>query len=348
MEITWATFGQVGSPMGLQHYESELLHALARENSAQFTFAARRFGGMRAPGNVDVRVPQRLLARAPTAVARLVGARAHRGSRYVHRFDLRLPPPACPEVVTVHDLPPMRFADEGELPEWSIRSARRSRLVICPSQFAAQEVSDLLRVRRVTVIPNGVNDAFRKPTPLSDAELADLGIRPPFILHAGGASDRKNLSSLAVAWRSLDTVLPHHTLVLVGPPDPRRDTAFAGVERTAAVGYRLAPTVAKLMSSADTVVVPSTYEGFGLPALEAMTAGTPVVAASAGALPEVCDNAALLVPPTPVGLAEGMEAVCTDRSLRESLVRRGLARSTKFSWQRCAQEHLDAYVDAFA
>jgi alpha-1,3-rhamnosyl/mannosyltransferase len=277
-----------------------------------------------------------------------VGARAHRGSRYVHRFDLRLPPPACPEVVTVHDLPPLRFADEGDLPAWSISTAQRSRLVICPSQFAAQEVSELLRVRRITVIPNGVNDAFRNPTPLSDSELAELGIHPPFVLHAGGASDRKNLTSLAVAWHSVATELPHHTLVLVGPPDPRRDTAFAGAERTAAVGYLVAPLVARLMASADAVVVPSTYEGFGLPALEAMTAGTPVVAASAGALPEVCGEAGLLVPPTPAGLAEGIEAVCEDRSLRERMVLRGLERSTEFSWQRCAREHLAAYVEAFA
>jgi alpha-1,3-rhamnosyl/mannosyltransferase len=346
-EITWVTFGQVGSPMGLQHYESELLRALAREDNPEFTFRARRFGGMRAPGDLDVRFPRGLLTRAPTAVARLVGARAHRRSRYVHRFDLRLPPPACPEVVTVHDLPPLRFPDEGDLPEWSIMSARRSQLVICPSEFAAQEVSDLLHVRRITVIPNGVNDAFRDPAPMSEAELADVGIRPPFILHAGGASERKNLVSLAAAWRSVATVLPGHSLVLVGPPDQRRDTAFAGAERTTAVGYLEAPIVARLMASADAVVVPSTYEGFGLPALEAMSAGTPVVAALAGALPEVCGDAGLLVAPTPAGLANGIEAVCLDPPLRESLVRRGLARGAEFSWERCARGHLAAYADAF-
>ena len=102
------------------------------------------------------------------------------------------------------------------------------------------------------------------------------------------------------------------------------------------------------MAAASAVVVPSTYEGFGLPALEAQLAGTPVVASDAGALPEVCGDAALLVRPTPGGLAEGIVEVCRDGELRAAMAERGLRHSASFTWTRSARGHLDAYRQAFS
>jgi glycosyltransferase involved in cell wall biosynthesis len=102
------------------------------------------------------------------------------------------------------------------------------------------------------------------------------------------------------------------------------------------------------MAGALAVVVPSTYEGFGLPALEAMAAGAPVVAARAGALPEVCGEAAVLVAPTPDGLARGISDLANDEALRANLSSRGRLRAREFTWAAAAEGHLSAYGRAFS
>jgi alpha-1,3-rhamnosyl/mannosyltransferase len=247
----------------------------------------------------------------------------------------------------VHDLPPLRFHDEGTLPRWSVTTARDARLIICPSAFAADEAATLLGAERIRIVPNGVARHFFDAAPFSVTELAALGIEGPFVLHAGGATRRKNLEGLAAAWREVAKQIPGIRLALVGPPDSRRDQAFSGSPRTVRLGHRHAGDVARLMTSAALVVVPSTYEGFGLPALEAMAAGVPVLAARAGALPEVCGDAALLAGPDPGGLAAGIQELVEDADLRGELVKRGRERARDFTWERSARGHLEAYGEAF-
>jgi glycosyltransferase involved in cell wall biosynthesis len=347
-KITWAAFaGAGGLPMGLQRYELELLAELELVDQADWIFTRRTVTSMRAKARADVRVPQGALSRAPDRGARLLGRWAYRGAHYVHRFDLRLPPACVPEVVTVHDLPPLRFEDEGSLPGWSLRSARRARLIICPSAFAAREVSELLGASQTWVIHNGISDEVRTATPYSPDELRARSIPARFILHAGGASQRKNLTGLAEAWRLASRVLPDTTLVLAGPPDARRDYAMAGLPRVVKLGFVEHSNVGRLMASALVTVVPSTYEGFGLPALEAMGAGCPVVAVRAGALPEVCGDAAILAETSPESIADGIVRLATCDELWAHMSQLGRIRSEAFSWRRAAQEHLAAYQAAF-
>ncbi|MGB9184646.1 MAG: glycosyltransferase family 1 protein [Solirubrobacteraceae bacterium] len=266
----------------------------------------------------------------------------------LHRLDLRLPPAPVPEVITVHDLPPLRFSDEGELPSWSVRSAHDARLIICPSEFAAREVRELLGVQRLAVVPNGVSPLFHTAQPLCTARLAAFKLSGPFVLHAGGATARKNLGGLARAWGRLAGELPAVSLALAGPADPRRDRAFAGLPRVLRLGYLTPEEMAPLMAAALAVVVPSLYEGFGLPALEAMAAGVPVVATTAGALPEVCGDAAVLVEPVPEAIARAVLALASDADQRRKLAAAGRARAAGFSWDRTAQGHLAAYRLAFS
>jgi glycosyltransferase involved in cell wall biosynthesis len=248
--------------------------------------------------------------------------------------------------VTIHDLPPLRFDDEGTMPGWAARSARAAAVVICPSEFAADEVSSLLGTRRPRVVPNGVDHRRADVAPLSAAELSELGVDGPAVVHAGGATRRKNLDALAAAWRDVVRLRPDAVLVLCGPPDIRRDAAFAGQDRVRFLGFRSPSFVARLMRSAAAVVVPSTYEGFGLPALEGMVAGAPVVAAARGALPEVCGNAALLVEPTAEGIAAGLVEALAGGPAIDALVARGRERSQSFSWERMARATLAVYAEA--
>lgn len=335
------------TPMGQQRYETEITRALsAVAPDAGWDVGFRSMCSLRARVPGARRYPAGLLQRVPLTVARALGASAYRGAGLVHRLDLRLPPARGPEVLTIHDLPPLRFPDEGHIPTSAPEGARRAVGVICPSTFAAAEVVDLLGVRRTWVIPYGLSDIYADAEPLTDEQLAALGVRAPFVVHAAGASQRKNLIGLAGAWQAVAGQLADHTLVLCGPPDERRSRLFAGLPSIALLGSQPPATVASLMTRAAAVVVPSLYEGFGLPALEGMACGTPVIAAAAGALPEVCGDAALLVDPTADGIATGLLTVLSDTALAERLRLAGPARAHKFSWERAALSHLDVYAEA--
>ncbi|HVM06433.1 MAG TPA: glycosyltransferase family 1 protein [Acidimicrobiales bacterium] len=342
--VHWASLA-TSSPMGQQHYESKIQEAMRRLASDGWHFAGTTVASLRAEMNVDVRLPMRLVSRAPAGVAALAGRALYPRADLMHRFDLRVPPGRLPEVVTVHDLPPARFADEGSLPRFAIRSARRAAGVICPSRFAEEEIRQLCGVERIWVIPYGLSEEFRRPSPLAEAELAGLGVTGRYVVHAAGATTRKNLAALADAWRMLASRHPDVMLVLCGPPDRRRTDLFSALPRVAMPG-RLPPlTVAGLMAGAAAVAVPSTYEGFGLPALEGMAAGAPVVAARAGALPEVCGEAARLVEPTGEGLAEGLDDVLSDPDEADRLAAPGRERAMAFDWATAARAHLQVYQE---
>lgn len=251
-----------------------------------------------------------------------------------HRFDLRLPASPGAEVLTIHDTAWLHFDDEGRPPPNAAKLVRQAAAVIAPSQFAATEVEHAFDVP-CRVIYNGVGAHFYESRPLSATELADLEITRPFLLCSGGSTERKNVADLVAAWSSLD--IDTHQLVITGgkPPAVARGLVH--------VGHLPGPTYRSLLSAAHGVVVPSRYEGFGLPAIEAMAAGQPVVAAAAGSLPEICANAALLVSVDRGGLARGLRTLLYDAELRRCLVARGQARARIFTWERAAEEHTFLY-----
>ncbi len=329
----------VPEPMGQQVYEEELATRAAGELGDGWAVDRIEVRTLRSPLPGTARVPSRLMSEAPASMRRAAGRFLYRGHDLVHRFDLRLPPAPAPEVLTIHDVVPWRFPDEGMPPSDAASSARRAAVVVCPSQFSADEVAAQLGVRAPVAVPNGVDRAFFDAVALSEDELARFGIRPPFVLHAGGCTRRKNLEGLAGAWPLVASVAPDATLVLVGPPDERRDRLFGPLPGTVRTGRLDADAVPRLMAAAAVVVVPSLYEGFGLPALEAMAAGVPVVAARRGALPEVCADGALLVEPDADALAEGIATGLARQGDTESRVARGRRRAEGFTWEASAQAH---------
>jgi glycosyltransferase involved in cell wall biosynthesis len=194
------------------------------------------------------------------------------------------------------------------------------------------------------------------PTPLppATADVAALrtrlGLEGPFFLYVGTLEPRKNLPLLLRAFERLGARAGVH-LALAGPrgwlDEPIVAAAARLGERVRLLGPVPPADLAALYAAAEVFVFPSRYEGFGLPPLEAMAAGTPVVAARASCLPEVLGDAALFVEPDDeAGLAEALGQLLDDPALRTELRQRGLARAAGFSWERTAAETLAVYREA--
>jgi len=329
----------VGQPMGQQVYEHELADRAPAELGAGWRVDQLTVRTLRSPLPGTVRLPSRVMATSSPVVRRSVAAIVYRGHDVVHRMDLRLPPARHPEVLTVHDVVSWRFPDEAMPPSDAADSARRAVAVVCPSQFSADEVSSQLGVSTCVAIPNGVHPAFFDTAPLARERLADLGVREPFVLHAGGCTQRKNLAGLAGAWPKVRSVHGDVTLVMMGPPDPRRNALFDPLDGTHLIGRVDDDTARGLMAASSAVVVPSVYEGFGLPALEGMAVGVPVVAARRSSLPEVCGDGAYLVEPDPDGLAEGLVAALDGGPDTGAMVVRARQRASSFSWAASVAAH---------
>ncbi len=175
-----------------------------------------------------------------------------------------------------------------------------------------------------------------------------------YLLYLGGFDQRKNLSALLRAFALLVSKQPQARLVIAGRlpgrdsplfPDPRRLVGELGLEeRVIFTGWVAEEDKPALLSGAVAFVFPSLYEGFGLPALEAMACGTPVVASNRSSLPEVVGEGGILVEPTDVeALAEAMETLLVDDVLRAELRPRALAQAARFSWEQTALETLAVY-----
>ena len=300
------------------------------------------------------------LVRLPFASSRAV-ARARIGLLHV-QFAAPL---LCPAriVVTVHDILFERypqFFDPGDLKQLKLRvplTLRRAAAVLTVSEFSKREIVQRYRVppEKVVVTPNAADPMFR---PIGDqAQLAAVreryGIGAQYILFVGALKPNKNLKTLVEAYvrlRRADAI--RHKLVLVGARDWLYDHTFAAA-RAAGYADELVFTghvpdedLVALYSAADLFVQPSLFEGFGLPSLEAMACGTPVVTAHSAAIPEVVGDAALMVDPLDVeALAGAISTVLTDDALRACLSTRGLQRAAAFSWETTARIVMGVYRD---
>ena len=280
-----------------------------------------------------------------------------------HSPDFVLPPlRRTPGILTVHDLAFLLFPEcaEESLREYLLkavpRSVRRADFVVADSENTANDVICMLGVppERVAVVPGGVDPGFspvKNPTVLAAARR-NLGLDDtPFILFVGVIEPRKNLRGLMDAFAILKSRyrLPHR-LVIAGGRGWLSDGIFQYAERSPLLhemlftGFVPDADLPALYSAADVLVMPSLYEGFGLPLLEAMACGTPVVASNAASLPEVVGDAGPLVNPNdPDALAEALARVVSDSGLHADLRARGLARAAQFTWQTAAAKLLAVY-----
>ncbi|MEW1954962.1 glycosyltransferase family 1 protein [Terrabacter sp. NPDC080008] len=331
-------------PMGAQAYQRHIvsraagaLDALAGPGEAwDLRHVVAR--SLRSPLPGTLRLPMGWLTGASPRARAAAGRMAYGRGGLVHRMDLELPP-APHEVVTLHDVVAWRYADESAPVAAAAEELRRAAAVVCVSAFTATEATDLLGVRNPVVVPNGVDDRYFGAEPLATDVLEGLGIQGPYALTAGGASERKNLAALAQAWPRAHAARPDVTLVLAGPPHPRRTELFARLPGVRLVGRVPDELLLGLYAAASVVVVPSLVEGFGLPALEAMAARVPVVAANRSSLPEVVGDGGLLVEPTADGLTDGILDVLAGGDTVDGMVRRGHERARLFTWAASAEGH---------
>jgi glycosyltransferase involved in cell wall biosynthesis len=200
---------------------------------------------------------------------------------------------------------------------------------------------------RVHVIYQGVDPTFR-PAGTGEIErvTAKFGLDQPYLLFVGSIAPRKNLAAAVAAFglvkRRLAAAL---TMAIVGVNSfqfPKMDVPTDATEGVRAIGYADDDDLPGLYAGAEALVYPSLYEGFGLPPLEAMACGTPVVTSDCSSLPEVVGDAALMVDPTDVeGLAEATYKILADKEFAEELRRRGLERAKLFSWNETASRMLE-------
>ncbi len=321
--------------------------------------------------------PEGLLPLGPHAETVVLGPRRLWTHLGLSREMLRRPPdvlfvPAhvvplwhpAPSVVTVHDVGYRFFPRQHT---WRARlyldvstrfSCRASRRVIADSQATARDLMHVYGVapERIAVIYPGLDPAIARASEAAQQAVRERYQLPrPFVLYVGTIQPRKNLRRLVEAFARLPASLGGFDLVLAGQTGWLSGEIYAAVQahgleaRVHTPGYIAQEDLPALLSAATCFVMPSLYEGFGLPVLEAMACGTPVISSDGGSLPEVAGDAALLFPATDAeALAAALVRLLGDAALRRELATRGLAWCRHFSWQRTAQEILAVLTEAGA
>jgi glycosyltransferase involved in cell wall biosynthesis len=334
------------TPTGIGRYARELGEALEGRGVELKRYAVSLRGASR-PEVARLKAPARLVQTTWRRFGRPRVERLTGPVDVVHGTNFVLPPADAPGVVTVHDLSFLRedtFPGGERLRELVPWSLARAALVITPTRSVADEVQERYGVPEVRLAPTaeGVSPIFFGASPLSDSALAGLGIGGPYIVAAGSIEPRRNLLRLLQAWRRIADELEGWTLVLAGPKGwgPR-------LPQTPGVvlpGFLGDATLPGLFAAAEIFCYPSLYEGFGLPPLEAMAAGTPVVVGDYPCAREVLADAALRVDPTDVeAIASALSSLASDPALRRRLSLKGRARASGFSWERTAAATEEAY-----
>ena len=268
-----------------------------------------------------------------------------------------LPARQARTIVTVHDCYFMRHPEDvfGPVRRDYVPLARRAAAaadaVAVVSETTAAEVEDVLQVdpSKICVTPLGVRREFFAAVATDSAPLARYGIDQPFLLFVGRREKRKDLATLLAAFDELSADLDGLQLVLVGPDAPGWDETWAGASERVRRHTRLVPhqgadELPALYAAAAALVMPSRWEGFGLTGLEAMAAGTPVVASEVGSLPEILGSAALFAPSADAAaMAQQCRRVLEDSALSASMSAIGREHAASFRWSHTARRTHELY-----
>jgi glycosyltransferase involved in cell wall biosynthesis len=375
----------VAARTGTEHYTYELLAALARHDRRNcYTLYCNQAPAVLPPLSANFRLRRipfpRLWTHARLSAELLLSAP---DTLFVpaHVLPLGAPlPRRMRTVVTIHDLGYLHFpaahapAHRLYLRVSTLWSARAATRLIAVSGATRDDLVRFAGARpdKITIVHHGLSERFR---PAADPEVVKQAqeryrIRAPYFLYIGTVQPRKNLERLIEAfarlreirdWRleidgqvdNLQSPISNLNLVIAGKRGwlteaiERRAAELGVADRVVFTGYVADEDVPALLGGALAFVFPSLYEGFGMPILEAMACGAPVLASNTSSLPEVAGDAALLVDPTDTGaIAAGMARLAADAGLRGEMRARGLARAAHFTWDRCAEETLAVLLAA--
>lgn len=269
---------------------------------------------------------------------------------------------SCPMVLTIHDLSVWLYPRTHSLRNvvWARTlvpiSTRRSRHIIADSSNTKMDIVRLIKAptSKVSVIHLGAPDECNpEPQPEDEEAIQHYGIIKPYILFVGTLEPRKNLNTLIKSFDKVAKAKPGVHLVLAGRRGWLAQAIFDELEqrdllgRVHITGYVKEQYLPALYRQASAFIYPSLYEGFGLPPLEAMSSGTPVIVSRSSSLPEVVGDAGLFVDPLDADdMARAMEAVVGDAELAGSLRKKGLERAKQFSWKKTAERTLDILREA--
>ncbi len=257
-----------------------------------------------------------------------------------------------PSVATVHDLG-FRYYPEAHT-RWQMRylnwsthhNAQRASRVISDSYHTKEDLVRIYQIpaSKIDVIYPGLDPSLCQVTDNAELEAVQhkYGITPPYLLYIGTIQPRKNLSRLIEAFIQSEV---GHQLVIAGKAGSRArpivekafDYQSTATNNIVLPGFVAPEDKSALISGADTLLYPSLYEGFGFPVLEANACGTPVLCANTSSLPEIANDAALLVDPLDInGMSQAIQKIVSDLDLREHLIDLGFSNAGRFSWQRTA------------
>jgi glycosyltransferase involved in cell wall biosynthesis len=279
-------------------------------------------------------------------------------------------PPFCPApvIATIHDLAfehlPETFTRRGQMQlRLTVRrTARRAARIITVSEFSRQDIINTYRLppEKIIVTHNGVEPRFT-PHPASNNEAADVrrrfSIERNYLLAVGSLQPRKNLARLVRAYAKLRAECADfaHQLVIAGRKLWLSGEVFAEIERQRCVSdvivtdYVADAELPALYRHATALVYPSLFEGFGLPPLEAMACGTPVVTSKTSSLPEIVGEAALMIDPyDEAALQRAMLEISSDEPLRARLREAGFEQARRFTWRAAAEETLALYKEVMS
>ncbi len=373
-----ARFLTLPQPGGFKTYTENLVAALARiDHTNQYVIYVDR------PPDTSIQIPRQpnVTLRIVSGELPLIGmpwreqiglsARARRDHLdLLHAPCLTAPiTVTCPLVITIHDMIWLfieQFARDGRRPgkrrllHWYNRfipllTAHRAAAILTVSHAAKQSILEHLNVPadQVFVTHPAPSPIYR---PMHSSYARDeiwrhFHLEAGYILALGSADPRKNLSAMLQAYVHLPEQLQrkHHLVIVWTHPLLKQDILqqaeqFGIAHRVRSLEQVSNQMLAMLYNAAILFAFPSRYEGFGLPPLEAMTCGTPVIAAANSSIPEIVGDAALLTPTENItALTDALTRVLTDATLRQTLIQKGLQRAGSFSWQRCAHQTLAVY-----
>ena len=262
-------------------------------------------------------------------------------------------------IVTIHDIGFARYPEIYSWKDiwyhkWAIYwAARRAYKIITISEFSKKELIEVYKINpeRIRVIPLAYNKDLYKVIDNKEKikEVLDkYKISKPYLLFIGRLEQKKNVLAIIESFKILKSTKPDLKLVLIGRPGykfeeiEKKIKEYGLAEDIIMPGWVEEPELPYLLNGAEVFVFPSFYEGFGIPILEAMACGTPVVSSNTTSIPEVAGQAALLVNPNNhEELAEKIKNILDDNNLRQDLINKGLERVKEFSWDKCARETSD-------